>query len=64
LIIEVHQRPEEAVSDGAQSLKPERFAELVRQIRLIAPAVGRTVAPVKELPVKEAKPVPANGMAQ
>jgi 3-deoxy-7-phosphoheptulonate synthase len=50
LIIEVHQNPEEAVSDGAQSLKPERFAELVRQIRMIAPAVGRTVAPVKELP--------------
>jgi 3-deoxy-7-phosphoheptulonate synthase len=50
LIIEVHQSPEDAVSDGAQSLKPERFAELVRQIRMIAEAVGRTVPPVKELP--------------
>jgi 3-deoxy-7-phosphoheptulonate synthase len=43
LIIEVHPRPEEAVSDGAQSLKPERFAALVASLRLIAEAVGRTV---------------------
>ena len=43
LIVEVHPHPEEALSDGAQSLKPERFAELVRQIRGIAEAVGRYV---------------------
>jgi 3-deoxy-7-phosphoheptulonate synthase len=43
LIIEVHPRPEEALSDGAQSLRPERFAELVRQIHGIAEVVGRTV---------------------
>ncbi len=54
LIIEVHPNPELALSDGAQSLRPERFAELVRQIRLIAEAVGRTVPPVKELPVSTA----------
>lgn len=48
LIIEVHPRPEEALSDGGQSLKPERFAELVRQIRGIAEAVGRTVPPSKK----------------
>jgi 3-deoxy-7-phosphoheptulonate synthase len=47
LIVEVHQNPEEALSDGAQSLKPERFAELVRQTRAIAEAMGRTVAPVR-----------------
>ncbi len=35
LIVEVHPRPEEALSDGAQSLKPERFAGLVRQVRAI-----------------------------
>ena len=29
LIIEVHPRPEQALSDGAESLKPERFAEMV-----------------------------------
>ncbi len=41
LIIEVHPRPEEAVSDGAQSLKPARFAELMRSLRPVAEAVGR-----------------------
>ena len=41
LIIEVHPRPEEAMSDGVQSLKPERFAELVTEIKGIAAAVGR-----------------------
>ena len=43
LTIEVHQDPEHAVSDGAQSLKPERFAALIREIRVIAEAVGRSV---------------------
>jgi 3-deoxy-7-phosphoheptulonate synthase len=43
LIIEVHPRPEEAVSDGAQSLKPARFAELMRSLRPVAEAVGRRV---------------------
>jgi 3-deoxy-7-phosphoheptulonate synthase len=42
LIIEVHPRPEEAWSDGAQSLKPERFAELVKQVRRIAADVDRS----------------------
>ncbi len=41
LIVEVHHDPEHALSDGAQSLKPERFAQLVRETRLIAEAVGR-----------------------
>jgi 3-deoxy-7-phosphoheptulonate synthase len=44
LIIEVHNHPEQALSDGGQSLKPERFAELVRQARAIAQAIGRDVA--------------------
>jgi 3-deoxy-7-phosphoheptulonate synthase len=43
LIIEVHPSPDEALSDGGQSLKPERFAELVKQVRLIAEAMGRTM---------------------
>ncbi|MCX6056361.1 MAG: 3-deoxy-7-phosphoheptulonate synthase [Chloroflexi bacterium] len=47
LIIEVHSKPEEALSDGGQSLKPEKFAELVHQIRGIAEAVGRYVPPSK-----------------
>ena len=41
LIIEVHPCPECAWSDGAQSLKPERFAEVVRKARAIAHVVGR-----------------------
>lgn len=43
LLIEVHPRPDEAVSDGAQSLKPKRFATLMKNIELVAEAVGRTV---------------------
>jgi 3-deoxy-7-phosphoheptulonate synthase len=42
-MIEVHHDPENAASDGAQSLFPEQFAELVGQLRMIAPAVGRTL---------------------
>ena len=43
LIVEVHQAPENALSDGGQSLKPEKFAETVRQVRAIAEAIGRRV---------------------
>jgi 3-deoxy-7-phosphoheptulonate synthase len=44
LIIEVHANPDQALSDGAQSLKPERFAEMVTQVRMIAAAMGRNLA--------------------
>jgi 3-deoxy-7-phosphoheptulonate synthase len=43
LLIEVHEHPEEALSDGAQSLKPERFGELVGELRRVAEAVDRTL---------------------
>ncbi len=43
LIVEVHPRPQEARSDGKQSLKPARFAEMMRQVQRVAEAVGRTV---------------------
>jgi 3-deoxy-7-phosphoheptulonate synthase len=43
LIIEVHPRPEEALSDGPQSLKPTKFAQLMRELRPVAEAVGRTL---------------------
>ncbi len=43
LMIEVHPNPAQALSDGAQSLKPERFADLVRELRVLAPAVSRTM---------------------
>jgi 3-deoxy-7-phosphoheptulonate synthase len=41
LIVEVHPRPEEALSDGPQSLKPAKFAQLMQELRLVALAVGR-----------------------
>lgn len=44
LIIEVHECPECAWSDGAQSLKPKRFAEVIRKGRKIANVVGRDLA--------------------
>ena len=43
LLIEVHPDPENALSDGAQSLYPEQFAELMGQLRIILPAVGRSL---------------------
>ncbi len=45
VIIEVHPQPDKALSDGAQSLYPEQFAQLVQQLRPIAKAIGRAIAP-------------------
>lgn len=42
--IEVHDRPDEALSDGEQALLPERYAEVMRQIRRVAEAVGKAMA--------------------
>jgi 3-deoxy-7-phosphoheptulonate synthase len=55
LLIEVHQDPERALSDGAQSLYPDQFAQLMAEVRIIAPAVGRRVG---SLPLK---PLAARG---
>jgi 3-deoxy-7-phosphoheptulonate synthase len=43
LLIEVHPNPDKALSDGAQSLFPEQFVTLMDTLRVIAPAVGRTI---------------------
>jgi 3-deoxy-7-phosphoheptulonate synthase len=43
LLVEVHPDPDRALSDGAQSLRPEQFDDLMRQLRMIAPAVGRSI---------------------
>jgi 3-deoxy-7-phosphoheptulonate synthase len=43
LLIEVHSDPEKALSDGAQSLYLEQFEQLMKELRMIAPAVGRTI---------------------
>jgi len=49
LLIEVHQDPERALSDGAQSIYPGQFAQLMDEVRVIAPAVGRRIATAKVL---------------
>jgi len=43
LLVEVHPDPDRALSDGAQSLRPEQFEELMRQLRIIAAAVEREI---------------------
>jgi len=43
LLIEVHPDPDKALSDGAQSLDLEQFEQLMKELRMIAPAVGRTI---------------------
>jgi len=41
LLIEVHSNPEKALCDGDQSLKPKKFAQLVKELRKVAKAIGR-----------------------
>ncbi len=43
LMIEVHQQPEKALSDGPQSLRPEEFGKVIDRLRKVAEAVGRTL---------------------
>jgi len=43
VLVEVHPEPDRALSDGAQSLYPEQFAQLVGELRLVAAAIGRRV---------------------
>ena len=43
LIIEVHPDPDHALSDGAQSLFPAQFEHLMAELRIIAPAIGRSI---------------------
>jgi len=57
VIVEVHPDPDRALSDGAQSLTPEQFEDLVAQLRLIAEAIGRDLVPA--LPAKEPGFVPS-----
>ena len=44
LLIEVHPNPDRALSDGAQSLAPDQFADLMKQCRAIADVIGRRIA--------------------
>ncbi len=45
LIIEVHDQPEKALSDGPQALLPESFVELMEELRQLAPVVKRSIRP-------------------
>jgi 3-deoxy-7-phosphoheptulonate synthase len=51
ILVEVHPQPERALSDGAQSLYPEQFGQLMREVRAIAEAIHRRVADPLPLPV-------------
>jgi len=44
IIVEVHPQPDRALSDGAQTLNPDQFGELMRQLRRVAEAVDRQIA--------------------
>ncbi|HDS01030.1 MAG TPA: 3-deoxy-7-phosphoheptulonate synthase [candidate division Zixibacteria bacterium] len=61
LLVEVHNHPEEALSDGGQSLRPERFAELVRRVEAISKAVGRSDSPIKSRAVWQSRERHKNG---
>jgi 3-deoxy-7-phosphoheptulonate synthase len=52
LLIEVHNEPDKALSDGAQSLYPEQFERLMSDLRVIAPVVGRRL-PLARMPAPE-----------
>ena len=47
IIVEVHQDPPHALSDGKQSLTPENFSDMVKKIRAVAEAVSRCLIPAE-----------------
>jgi len=54
LIVEVHNQPDKALSDGMQSLYPEQFDDLMMQVRQIAAVVGREIVPIGSAPKRSA----------
>ena len=52
LLIEVHNDPEKALSDGAQSLYPEQFDRLMGELRIIAPVLGRSLPVSRPAPAR------------
>ena len=57
VLVEVHPNPERALSDGAQSLYPEQFAQLVVELRSIAAAIGRTITPAPRTDLRRSHPM-------
>ncbi|MGD0037039.1 MAG: 3-deoxy-7-phosphoheptulonate synthase [Bacteroidota bacterium] len=43
IIVEVHHNPDHALSDGAQSLYPDQFAQMMKEVRMIAQAINRNI---------------------
>ena len=43
IIVEVHHDPDHALSDGAQSLFPDQFSQMMKEVRMIAEAIGRSI---------------------
>ena len=62
LLVEVHHRPDQALSDGMQSLFPEQFDDLMTQVRQIAAVVGRTI-PGIGAPMPDAGRIVGDGAA-
>ena len=58
ILVEVHPNPDRALSDGAQSLYPSQFAELVGELRAIAAAIGREITPPPGSASRPARPAP------
>jgi 3-deoxy-7-phosphoheptulonate synthase len=52
-MVEVHPKPEDALSDGVQSLRPEQFASLVKQVQRVAESVDRCLAVSESRPAQE-----------
>jgi 3-deoxy-7-phosphoheptulonate synthase len=44
IMVEVHNDPDHALSDGAQSLYPEQFTQMMKEVRMIAQAINRNIA--------------------
>ncbi len=54
LLIEVHDNPDRALTDGAQSLLPAQFERLMGELRVIAPALGRSLPLADSHPPRQA----------
>jgi 3-deoxy-7-phosphoheptulonate synthase len=52
IIVEMHPHPDNALSDGAQSLYPDELSSLIKELRAVATAIGRTVTPAGTSEVK------------
>ncbi|MFA6504724.1 MAG: 3-deoxy-7-phosphoheptulonate synthase, partial [Treponemataceae bacterium] len=57
LTVEVHPRPDEALSDGPQSLYPEQFEKLMRDIEALAPVVGKELLRTPDVNIKPETPI-------